>query len=121
MVREQNTKRNIRSILSEFNTLLDQERDALRTLDHDGIEFAATRKLELDAELKVLCEREKPTPADLSELQRMRAGALTNQLLLVHARSCLTGLLSLVREQKQIQIQGLKNPSPAPLRVNFRS
>ncbi|NRA31923.1 MAG: hypothetical protein HRU17_01145 [Polyangiaceae bacterium] len=118
MVPKQNIKRNCRSILSEFNALLAQERDALRRLDLDRIEFATTRKLELDAQLKALCEREKPTAADYSELQRMRAGALTNQLLLVHARSCLTGLLSLVREL--IQIQELKNASLAPLRVNFR-
>jgi flagellar biosynthesis/type III secretory pathway chaperone len=104
--------------------LLTSERDALARLDRDAIEAFAARKLELDAQLK-LRVAEQPLVADeRALLERVRQSALSNQLLLAHARSCVQGVLSLLSPAVAPaygaagQPQG--NSQPPPMALNFR-
>src|SRR5262245_25398633 len=83
-------------VLLELERLLASERDALVQLDREAIEAFATRKLELDAQLRE-CAAAQPLVASERELlERVRQAALSNQLLLAHARSCVQGVLSLL-------------------------
>jgi flagellar biosynthesis/type III secretory pathway chaperone len=111
-------------VLLELEQLLTSERDALARLDRDAIEAFAARKLELDAQLK-LRVAEQPLVADeRALLERVRQSALSNQLLLAHARSCVQGVLSLLSPAVAPaygaagQPQG--NSQPPPMALNFR-
>lgn len=85
-----------RSVLAELADLLEAERAALVTLDRDAIEGFATRKLELDQALQRAVGEAKLGASELALLERVRQSALSNQLLLAHARSCVQGVLSLL-------------------------
>jgi len=85
-----------REALQELQHLLALEKDALVRLDRDAIEAFAARKLELDAALKEHTARVPLSTQDRELLEAVRAAALTNQLLLAHARSCVQGVLSLL-------------------------
>ena len=78
------------TILHQLDVALSEERRALRALDRDGVEQAAGRKLEL-AELLSLAMAD--APVDPSKLQRLRSKIVHNQLLLVHARDSVRGIL----------------------------
>jgi hypothetical protein len=85
-----------RSILLELEQLLREEKAALVRLDREAIDAFAARKLELDIVLK---EAVAKAPFGLGEkplIERVRQAALSNQLLLAHARSCVQGVLSLL-------------------------
>lgn len=85
-----------RGILKQLEQLLADERAALVQLDRESIEAFATRKLELDAELQSAA-REAPLGASEKDLlEHVRQAALSNQLLLAHARSCVQGVLTLL-------------------------
>ena len=85
-----------RAVLVELADLLEAERDALVKLDREAITGFATRKLELDQALTQAVQHEKLGAADQGLLERVRQSALSNQLLLAHARSCVQGVLSLL-------------------------
>jgi hypothetical protein len=85
-----------RSVLRELSDLLEAERAALISLDREAIERFATRKLELDRLLSVAASERELGASERALLERVRQGALSNQLLLAHARSCVQGVLSLL-------------------------
>lgn len=85
-----------RSVLVELADLLEAERAALISLDREAISSFATRKLELDQALTLAAEQHKLGASELALLERVRQSALSNQLLLAHARSCVQGVLSLL-------------------------
>jgi len=85
-----------RSVLVELADLLEAERAALVTLDRGAIESFATRKLELDQALQRAVGAAKLGASEQALLERVRQSALSNQLLLAHARSCVQGVLSLL-------------------------
>ena len=85
-----------REALQELQRLLALEKDALVRLDRDAIEAFAARKLELDAALKEHVARSPLSALDKELLEGVRQAALSNQLLLAHARSCVQGVLSLL-------------------------
>jgi flagellar biosynthesis/type III secretory pathway chaperone len=85
-----------RSVLVELADLLEAERAALVTLDRDAIDGFATRKVELDAALVRATSLVQLGPPEKALLERVRQSALSNQLLLAHARSCVQGVLSLL-------------------------
>jgi flagellar biosynthesis/type III secretory pathway chaperone len=85
-----------RSVLSELAQLLEAERAALVNLDREAIEGFATRKLELDQALSRAAAEVKLGASEKVLLERVRQAALSNQLLLAHARSCVQGVLSLL-------------------------
>jgi len=111
-------------LLLELERLLASERDALVRLDRDAIEAFANRKLELDAELR---QRVAAQPLVLSErelLERVRKAALSNQLLLAHARLCVQGVLTLLAPANapgySAPGQAHASAAPPPLALNFR-
>jgi flagellar biosynthesis/type III secretory pathway chaperone len=85
-----------RAVLLELSTLLDAEREALVALDREAIAGFAARKLELDQALKSAVAELKLGAEDEELLTKVRQSALSNQLLLAHARSCVQGVLSLL-------------------------
>jgi hypothetical protein len=85
-----------RSVLMELADLLEAERAALVCLDRSAIESFANRKLELDAALHRAVGEAKLGASEQALLDRVRQSALSNQLLLAHARSCVEGVLSLL-------------------------
>lgn len=85
-----------RALLVELADLLEAERAALISLDREAISAFATRKLELDQALNLAVQSQKLGAAEQSLLERIRQSALSNQLLLAHARSCVQGVLSLL-------------------------
>jgi hypothetical protein len=108
--------------LSELEGLLTEERDALVRLDRDAIEAFAARKLQLDAELTALVEHSPLGATERAVLGRVRDMALSNQLLLAHARSCVQGVLSLLSPTANPGYRpGSKSsPAPPPVALNFR-
>jgi flagellar biosynthesis/type III secretory pathway chaperone len=111
-------------VLLELEQLLISERDALARLDRDAIEAFAARKLELDAQLKQRVAEQPLVADERALLERVRQSALSNQLLLAHARSCVQGVLSLLSPAVAPaygaagQPQG--NSQPPPMALNFR-
>lgn len=88
------TPSSITPILLELELLLGAERQALKRLDADEIEQHAVRKLELLDALTRLLPPGGPSGEDALALSRIRDQQLTNQLLLVHLRDCVRGVIS---------------------------
>lgn len=109
-----------RKILAELQEVLAQERRALERLDRASMEHLAERKLELDAQLRASAKISELGPVDLQALKRMRAAALSNQLLLVHARSCIRGIISLVTREQVPRHPGVEASTPPPVALSFR-
>ncbi len=111
-------------VLTELEQLLLSERDALARLDRDAIEAFAARKLELDAQLKQCVAAQPLVAEERALLERVRQAALSNQLLLAHARSCVQGVLSLlapaVAPAYSAPGQAQGNSQPPPLALNLR-
>jgi hypothetical protein len=85
-----------RAVLLELEQLLIREKAALVRLDRDAIDAFAVRKLELDIVLKESAARAPFGIGEKQLIERVRQAALSNQLLLAHARSCVQGVLSLL-------------------------
>ena len=84
-------------ILQELERILVEERSAIRKLDVEGIDHAAAKKTELEGKLTAAIGRgESPTKDDHALLERVRSCARANQLLLVHARACVRGVVAIV-------------------------
>ena len=89
----------LHSLIEELDQLLVEERRSLEKLDRRGIESASERKLELCQRLE---EARKHTPVSKDSealLTRVQDTARTNHLLLVHARACVRGALSLLQKE----------------------
>jgi len=117
-----------RVVLEELATLLEEERSALVRLDRAAIEGLAARKLELDEALtKTVAEHPLGAP-EKELLERVRNGALDNQLLLAHARSCVQGVLSLLAPKNTPRYTAPGHTAPSahsapdapPLALNMR-
>ena len=116
-----------RSVLLELADLLEAERGALVSLDRGAIEGFANRKLELDEALRRAVGEAKLGASEQALLDRVRQSALSNQLLLAHARSCVEGVLSLLtpantpRYTAPGHAQNAHAGSPAPpIALNLR-
>ena len=115
-------------VLLELEQLLSVEREALVKLDRDAIEAFATRKLELDAQLRQCVAAQALVAADRQQLERVRDAALSNQLLLAHARSCVQGVLTLLAPGNAPGYSApgysapghASNAPPPPLALNFK-
>jgi hypothetical protein len=111
-------------LLLDLERLLTSERDALARLDRDAIEAFAARKLELDAQLRQCVAAQPLVPSERELLERVRQAALSNQLLLAHARSCVQGVLTLLAPGNapgySVPGQPHSTATPPPLAVNFR-
>lgn len=85
---------NLERTLSDLEAVLADEWTALRKLDRDRIELAATRKLELNERLrKAFDAAPKPTSELRGRIEKLKQAALMNQMLIAHARSSLRGAI----------------------------
>lgn len=87
--------------LGELERLLEEERVALRELDRDAIDRIASSKLELCERLSAHARTKglvssSSGSTERSRLDRIRHKALYNQVLLVHARDSVKGVLALL-------------------------
>jgi hypothetical protein len=108
-------------LLDQLEALLAEEREELRKPTADALVQLADRKLRLDAELARVAETDKPSADERNQLARIQRAARINQLLLVHARSCVQGALQLLTGE------AFKNPTlrqtattQKPVAVNIR-
>ena len=74
----------MQEILIALERALFEERSAIKKLDTPAIDSAATKKIELEAKLSAAIARgERPTKEGRVLLERVRAMARANQLLLI--------------------------------------
>src|SRR5690606_1993894 len=88
----------LEALLDELESVLEREHRALCKLDSEAIAVAAEDKLRLDSELRA-APMPRHTPELQARLERIQQRARTNQILLVHARSCVQGMLQLLTGQ----------------------
>ena len=88
-------RRTLMQVLDETADVLIEEQRALRALDASAIDDTAHRKLDLCAELGAMMPADEMTTAERIALERVRATAQQNQLLLVHARGCVARAIAL--------------------------
>jgi hypothetical protein len=91
----------VKEITSEFSDTLGEleqvlaiEARALKALDRAEIDAAAEQKLALCERIDALRARGRPSPADRERLERIKRAALLNQMLVVHARETVKGILA---------------------------
>jgi len=82
--------------LLELEQLLDEETAALRTLDRESIDRITFAKTEVCQRLTALTRDGNHSPERKAHLERIRHRALYNQVLLVHARDSVRGVLALI-------------------------
>jgi hypothetical protein len=93
--------------LGELEQLLEEETGALRKLDRDAIDRIAAAKLEVCERLSHTAHRagsslpDGAAPERRAQLDRIRQKALYNQVLLVHARDSVRGVLDLLTGQSR--------------------
>lgn len=111
---------NTEALLTELESILDAERQALRVLDHDGIARAAEEKLRIDSALQA-APSPNPTPALKEQVARIRRTAQVNQVLLAHARSCVQGMIQLLTGQNNSSVTRTGSaPPPPPVALDLR-
>jgi hypothetical protein len=109
------TERSLRETLSALEALLEREQRALVALDRGAIDDAANEKTKLEAQLRALMDSGVALRGDEARVsaERVRLLAQKNQVLLVHARACLRGVLALATGQAA-------GPSYTPPAANAR-
>ena len=81
----------LRQAVDELGQLLSEETDALRRLDHQALESITERKTRLIASLSRV-PRDDPDLDTARALAELRKHALSNQLLMIHARDLTQGV-----------------------------
>ena len=110
----------LKATLDELEGLHREESSALRRLARDQIDELTDRKLALWERLRNVTQHVLPGPDDRASLERIRRVALSNQILLHHARDAVRTILQTASGQS------LTTPSNRPsavqdgLRVDFR-
>lgn len=108
-------------LLDELETVLEREREALRKLDQPLIAECADHKLRLDRALTELSAQSPPAATDRNQLARIQRAARINQLLLVHARSCVQGALQLITGESYASPAQRSGPvTHSPVVLNLR-
>lgn len=113
-------KQELKATLDELELLHRDESSALRRLSRDKLDELTDRKLALWERLRSVTEHTRPGPDERASLERIRRAALTNQILLHHARDAVRTILQTASGQ------ALTTPSNRPsavqdgLRVDFR-
>lgn len=104
--------------IQAFERVLEEERLALHRLDRPAIEAALVRKVQLSEEL--VAQKGAATRGDMLLLSALDGKIRRNHLLLSHARSCLSGIVSLFQPQESVGYFDAHRPSAAPVRLNLR-
>lgn len=113
-------KQELTATLAELEALHREEATALRRLSRDTVDQLTDRKLALWERLRSVTAELKPGPDERAALERIRRAALSNQILLHHARDAVRTILQTASGQ------ALTTPSNRPaavqdgLRVDFR-
>jgi hypothetical protein len=85
----------VTTVLDEIEALLEEEREGLRRLDRATIERCAERKRSLEGALRSLLTHAKPGELQRARMERLKAAALVNQMLIAQARNCLKSILAM--------------------------
>jgi hypothetical protein len=110
----------LKATLEALEVLHREEAVALRRLARDELDDLTDRKLALWERLRAVTEQAPPATEDRASLERIRRAALSNQILLHHARDAVRTILM------SASGQALNTPSNRPsavqdgLRVDFR-
>jgi hypothetical protein len=113
-------KQELKATLDELESLHRDESLALRRLSRDQLDELTDRKLALWERLRVVSSTTPPGADERASLERIRRLALSNQILLHHARDAVRTILQTASGQ------ALGTPSNRPsvvqdgLRVDFR-
>ena len=113
-------KQELKATLDELESLHRDESLALRRLSRDQLDDLTDRKLALWERLRTVTATVLPGPDERASLERIRRAALSNQILLHHARDAVRTILQTASGQM------LGTPSNRPsavqdgLRVDFR-
>jgi len=113
-------KQELTTTLAELESLHRDEAVALRRLSRDRLDELTDKKLALWERLRAVTAEVKPGPEERAQLERVRRGALLNQILLHHARDAVRTIL------QNASGQTFNTPSNRPsavqdgLRVDFR-
>ncbi len=83
----------VTAVLDEIERILEEERDGLRRLDREVIDRCAARKTSLESTLRTVLTHAKPGELQRARMERLKAAALVNQMLIAQARSCLKSIL----------------------------
>src|SRR5580698_4415344 len=111
----------LQETLSELEGTLEDERQALRTLQRAEIDQAAARKVALEQRLREFAASKASLgPAERKSLERVRGAAQRNMMLLIHARACVRGALAAVSGSLEGAYPTVRVQSVAPLRLDIR-
>lgn len=106
--------------LRELEDLLAEECLALRSLDRSVIDATTARKLALCERIDQLRSRVPIRESDRVSLERIRKAALLNQMLVVHARDTVRGLIALATG---VRVSGYPSPNACArdgIRIDLR-
>lgn len=113
-------KQELKATLDELELLHRDEASALRRLARDRIDELTDKKLALWERLRTATAAVKPGPEDRASLERIRRAAISNQILLHHARDAVRSIL----QAASGQAPGVPSHRPSAvqdgLRVDFR-
>ena len=111
-------------LLGELESVLHEEREALRILDAVVIEEMTGRKVALEARLGALAQVEGELSIGArSQLERVRELAQDNHLLVVHARSCVRAGIAAATGAPVEEYPSGRQPGAtqmAPVKVDIR-
>lgn len=118
----------LESTLNELEALLLSEQEALRVLDHAALDLCREAKADLDVRLRGF-PKEQFVASQREQLERIKSQAISNQLLLIHARACVKSMLDLATGNhfdgySGKNGQGLNrsgSTTQSPVRLSFRS
>jgi hypothetical protein len=107
--------------LRALEDVLTREFRALVTLDGPALDRTTEEKGALDDELRGMKNPLPDLPPVRSALERIKASALVNQALMVHARACLHGAMRIATGEFSEAPSYARSPSTSPpVRVNVR-
>lgn len=114
-MKSMNGSESITETLLDLERLLVEEDDALRRLDRTAIDTITEKKLALLPTLEGM--KGRLGDAERPVLERIKQRALSNQLLLVHARDSLHGVLEIAMGGPR---HGYTSDLPRPRRLSVR-
>jgi hypothetical protein len=109
----------IKSALDEIEQLLPIEADALKRLDRERIDEVAGQKLVLFEKLQSALGTAQVAASHRAQLERVKRGALHNQVLLVHARDCTRSVIALAAGERQHSLRPAA-PEASGVRLDVR-
>jgi len=120
---QQDTLRELDEIAGALHRVLSDEFEALKKLDAEAVERAATLKEALIEKLVALKSKLPDQPGVRRTIGKIQIASQANQALLIHARACLRGALELASGAAIDSPSYSRTPGsgPAPaLRVDIR-